>query len=230
MPNLLKRVLSSLVLVPVFLGVLYVGSPYSLVFTALIWVLALLELYMITQKLPPPRQAMSFLLGFMYLGLAYKGLYGVIKSTDVPHLVIFLTLLVWASDIGGYIWGRLVGGPKLAMRVSPNKTWSGAVGAMIMTAVSVQIMRYNIGGWDNLKPLQVMYMGFIVSVIVQLGDLFESAFKRFLQIKDSGSLIPGHGGVLDRLDGYFSLFFVLGIATKFVSLSRILISIGVRIP
>ncbi len=111
--------------------------------------------------------------------------------------VLFLVLIVWGTDIGAYLIGRLFGGPKLAPRISPGKTRSGAVGGL---AVAVLI------GWVaallwQVAPLQGMLVAALLGVISQAGDLLESAAKRSFGVKDSGHLIPGHGGVLDRVDG-----------------------------
>ena len=112
--------------------------------------------------------------------------------------VFFLLLLVWASDIGAYITGRLVGGPRLAPSVSPNKTWSGAIGGLC-TAVGVALaicFVIKAPGSIVVSALMAASLG----VVAQAGDLFESAIKRRVGAKDSGHLIPGHGGLLDRLD------------------------------
>jgi len=112
---------------------------------------------------------------------------------------IFLFAVVWGTDIGAYFAGRLIGGPRLMPAVSPNKTWSGAIGgAVIAVAVGLLIARY--AGVQML--LGVGIIGLVLSVVSQAGDLFESAMKRHFHVKDSGSLIPGHGGLMDRLDGF----------------------------
>lgn len=105
--------------------------------------------------------------------------------------VLFLLVVVWASDIGAYAAGRLVGGPRLAPRISPGKTWSGAAGGLLAAAV-VGAIAGRLGGAGVAAAL---------SVLEQVGDLAESAAKRRAGVKDSGALIPGHGGLLDRLDG-----------------------------
>jgi phosphatidate cytidylyltransferase len=113
------------------------------------------------------------------------------------ELVFFLLGCVWLSDIGGYVIGRIVGGPKLALHISPNKTWSGAVGALAF-AVAGAIVFASLVGIATVVPA---LMAAILSVAAQAGDLFESGLKRRFGIKDSGNSIPGHGGVLDRVDG-----------------------------
>lgn len=110
--------------------------------------------------------------------------------------VLFVLCVVWASDIGAYMLGRLVGGPKLAPAISPGKTWSGACGGLVAAAlVGVAAARLGEGA-----PRAAMATAAGLGVVAQLGDLFESALKRHFGVKDSGHLIPGHGGLLDRLD------------------------------
>jgi phosphatidate cytidylyltransferase len=115
--------------------------------------------------------------------------------------IIFLFAVVWATDILAYFAGRLIGGPKLAPRLSPKKTWSGALlgaGGAIIAAVVVARVG-DLGRWDKMALI-----GFALSCVSQAGDLFESAFKRRHGAKDAGRLIPGHGGLMDRLDGFIA--------------------------
>jgi len=114
------------------------------------------------------------------------------------YALMFTLLVVWASDIGGYFAGRAIGGPKLWPRVSPNKTWAGSIGALILSALVAVVVAWL--GWGRLVPLIVLALA--MSVVAQLGDLFESAVKRRFGVKDSSQIIPGHGGLMDRLDGF----------------------------
>lgn len=110
--------------------------------------------------------------------------------------VLFLLALVWATDIGAYLVGRAFGGPRLAPRISPGKTWAGAVGGLAFAA-SAGIAAAAISS-TAIVPAIAVALG--LSIIAQTGDLAESAMKRRFGVKDSGRLIPGHGGLLDRLD------------------------------
>jgi len=112
--------------------------------------------------------------------------------------LILIFLVVWVTDIGGYFAGRGIGGPKLWPRVSPNKTWAGAVGGF--AASLVVAAGFALFGLGRAGPLLVL--GAALSIVSQLGDLFESAVKRRFGVKDSSQIIPGHGGLLDRLDGF----------------------------
>ena len=112
--------------------------------------------------------------------------------------LILILLVVWGTDIFGYVAGRGIGGPKLWPRVSPKKTWAGAIGGF---AASLAVA----AGFATLglvKAAPVLLLGAVLSITSQLGDLFESAVKRRFGVKDSSQLIPGHGGLLDRLDGF----------------------------
>lgn len=113
--------------------------------------------------------------------------------------VLYLCAVVWATDIFAYLVGRSVGGPKLWPRVSPNKTRSGAIGGTA-AGVGAGVLVGAIAGLPSLLPLAVLAL--VLSVCSQAGDLAESALKRHLGVKDAGRLIPGHGGLLDRLDGF----------------------------
>jgi phosphatidate cytidylyltransferase len=112
--------------------------------------------------------------------------------------LILILLVVWVTDIGGYFAGRGIGGPKLWPRVSPKKTWSGAIGGFAASLVIA--LGFAAFGLGKTGPL--LLLGALLSIVSQLGDLFESAVKRRFGVKDSSHIIPGHGGLLDRLDGF----------------------------
>lgn len=111
-------------------------------------------------------------------------------------LLIWVFLVVWATDIGAYFAGRAIGGPKLAPSISPNKTIAGLIGGVISAALLAGAWVYYVG-----LPAPLLWMAVPFAVAAQLGDLFESGLKRRAGVKDSGTWLPGHGGLLDRLDG-----------------------------
>jgi phosphatidate cytidylyltransferase len=115
--------------------------------------------------------------------------------------ILFLFALVWATDIAGYFAGRAIGGPKLAPKISPNKTWSGAVGGLL-GALIAGIAVAKLFAIENIIFIGIVAL--LLSAVAQAGDLFESAIKRRFGAKDTGKLIPGHGGVMDRLDGFLA--------------------------
>ena len=140
------------------------------------------------------------------IGLAYTAaaLFAcVLLRRDPTHgfiALIFVFLVVWITDILGYFVGRGVGGPKLWIRVSPKKTWAGAIGGLAGSVAFAAA--FSAAGYGSLAPM--LLLGTVISVISQLGDLFESALKRQFGVKDSSHIIPGHGGLLDRLDGFMA--------------------------
>ena len=137
--------------------------------------------------------------GIPYLGLAIVALAWLRGAGETGRdNVFFLLLVVWASDIGAYAAGRLVGGAKLAPRISPSKTWSGAIGGLLaaMAAGAAAALALHGAGLAH-----VLAVAGGIGVAAQLGDLLESTLKRHYGVKDSGRLIPGHGGLLDRVDG-----------------------------
>ncbi|HKS19248.1 MAG TPA: phosphatidate cytidylyltransferase [Bradyrhizobium sp.] len=121
--------------------------------------------------------------------------------------LVFVLLVVWVTDIGGYFAGRGIGGPKLWPRVSPKKTWAGAVGGFAGSMIIAT--GFAALGLGQTGPL--MLIAALLSIVSQLGDLFESAVKRRFGVKDSSHIIPGHGGLLDRLDGFVAAIVVAAI-------------------
>ena len=112
-------------------------------------------------------------------------------------LVVTLLLTVWTTDIGAYLAGSIIGGKKLAPTVSPNKTWSGSIGGLILSGLTSCIMSHYL--LNKISPKFILLF-LLFSIIGQFGDLFESAIKRYFHIKDTGNILPGHGGLLDRMD------------------------------
>ncbi len=154
----------------------------------------------------------SGIFGVLYIGLP---MVGAVWLRDIPHVglynILWIYAVVWAGDTGAYFMGRLIGGPKLAPAISPNKTWAGAIGgatasiiAGLGTAVWASATLY------DAPPTYIIVIAgsLFVGIVAQLGDLGESYFKRRVNIKDSGTLIPGHGGALDRLDGFLTAVLV----------------------
>ncbi|WP_366941388.1 phosphatidate cytidylyltransferase [Acidocella sp.] len=155
----------------------------------------------------------------VFLGLAAWPVYGRFAAAGVPYAGLagvcliwlrqrhevgledtaFLILVVWGTDIGAYIVGRLFGGVKLAPRISPGKTWSGALGGLALGGACGAGLAATHGA-----PAYAFGAGVLLSFVAQAGDLLESAIKRKLGVKDSGRTIPGHGGLFDRLDGFLT--------------------------
>jgi phosphatidate cytidylyltransferase len=137
--------------------------------------------------------------GMVYAAAAVVASILVRLDADAGFLALmFVLLIVWVTDIGGYFAGRGIGGPKLWPRVSPKKTWAGAVGGLALSLAVAAA--FALLGFGRMPPL--LLLGTVLSVVSQLGDLFESAVKRQFGVKDSSHIIPGHGGLMDRLDGF----------------------------
>jgi len=137
--------------------------------------------------------------GLIYAAAAFVG--AVLLRADPQSgfvAILFVFAMVWASDILGYVCGRGIGGPKLWPRVSPKKTWAGAIGGF--SGCIAIAMGFALAGAGKVLPLIVI--GGLLSITSQLGDLLESAVKRRFDVKDSSQIIPGHGGLMDRLDGF----------------------------
>jgi phosphatidate cytidylyltransferase len=150
--------------------------------------------------------------GFIYASSASMASVMVRRDHSFGFVALMLILLVvWATDSAGYFAGRGFGGPKLWPRVSPKKTWAGAVGGLAASlVVAAGFAAFGLG-----TPGPVLLLGGVLSVASQLGDLFESAVKRRFGVKDSSHIIPGHGGLMDRLDGFVAAIMLAAILGLF---------------
>jgi phosphatidate cytidylyltransferase len=162
---------------------------------------------LIWQRRVSPERArgrFAYAMGFPYLGLAAVALPWLRSDPRVGLAnILFVLCIVWASDIGAYLIGRLLGGPKLAPAISPGKTWSGAIGGLASAALAG--LAVAAGFSAELSAPHVIGVGLGLGIISQAGDLLESALKRHFGVKDSGRIIPGHGGLLDRLDALLAV-------------------------
>lgn len=136
--------------------------------------------------------------GAAYVGLPVLALLVLRAGPRGLWVVFFLFAVVWTTDIAAFFAGRAIGGPKLWARVSPKKTWSGALGGLLGAAIAGAAVAHFAGA---TRLLPVLAVAALLSIASQGGDLFESALKRRFGVKDSGRIIPGHGGILDRVDG-----------------------------
>ncbi len=133
--------------------------------------------------------------GILYCGFPALAVVFLRDRPDGLLLAFWAMALVWACDIGAYFAGRTIGGPKLAPTISPNKTWAGLIGGVLSASVLGGVLQY--AG----LPLHLVLATPLLAVLAQVGDLYESQLKRMAGVKDSGNVLPGHGGVMDRLDG-----------------------------
>jgi phosphatidate cytidylyltransferase len=160
----------------------------------------------IEQMMP---DALTAIFCLLYIGLTLVTLPALKEQPNGPSLVAFLLCVVWAGDIAALYIGRTLGRHKLAPRLSPNKTWEGTIGSIagsLLVAGGLLALARQLETWNSAilsYPEEIWFwlgLAAIINVAAQLGDLVESALKRSVDVKDSGSLLPGHGGVLDRID------------------------------
>lgn len=195
--NLVTRVIAALVLVPLALVTAWLGGwPF-----ALFWALgAAAVLYEWIALVSGPRRALWIAGGVLYAGLLLAATL-LLRADPAFGLTAILLVfaVVWSTDIAGYFVGRAIGGRKLAPHISPGKTWAGAIGgavAAVLAAAAVAALT------PSAAVLPLAALGLLLSIASQGGDLFESFIKRHFGAKDAGFLIPGHGGVMDRVDGF----------------------------
>jgi phosphatidate cytidylyltransferase len=206
--DLRTRFLSAFAMVVVAFAAFWLGGYVFLAFVGLLAVGLLWEWWGLARRITinPVGRAGWLLAGLIYIGLSctmFAASYFLGILALLPAIIA--VLLVIATDVGAYFVGRTVGGPKLWPRVSPNKTWSGLAGGMIASAIALLLLSTpnSIG-----RAIYLIVFGFLVAIIAQAGDLFESRMKRMAGVKDSGRLLPGHGGLFDRLDGLLAVQFV----------------------
>jgi phosphatidate cytidylyltransferase len=196
--GLLVRVLSAVVLGPLLLAAIWFGFPWIDLVAAVAAPIMISEWSRLTRGRPLARGA-----AFVYTMAALVALLWLRHQPVFGwETVIWIVACVWATDIGGYFLGTMVGGAKLAPSISPGKTWSGLVGGMAFAAVASAAAGL---AYDAGHTVVLAAVGAGLAVVAQAGDLLESAAKRRAGVKDSGQLIPGHGGLLDRIDGFIAV-------------------------
>ncbi len=193
--DLSKRTLSALIMAPVALACVWLGG------LAFIAIVAGATIGLVVEWLGLCRRSGWASLrpaGLAYIVVAGAALLWLRQDPIAGRAdVLFLLLVVWAGDIGAYLIGRWLGGPRLAPRISPGKTWSGAAGGLLAAIAAGLLVAHVLSAATWRAVLIAAFLG----IVAQAGDLLESFVKRCLEVKDSGQLIPGHGGLLDRLDG-----------------------------
>ncbi|MCP9223599.1 phosphatidate cytidylyltransferase [Erythrobacter sp. LQ02-29] len=216
--DLPRRAASALVMVAVAGGALWIGGWLWSGLALIIGLWALYEWTAIVWRMTQSagRRAAGLVLGLCYIGyatfvIAALGNDQILGSAGEGRIggpLIALIASVIATDTGAYFAGRIIGGPKIAPRISPSKTWAGLAGGMAGAALVLAL--FASGGRLALSVPAAIVLGGVVAVVAQCGDFLESWMKRKAHVKDSGSLIPGHGGILDRVDGLIAVSCVLG--------------------
>jgi phosphatidate cytidylyltransferase len=199
--ELIKRILSSIILLPSIILITIKGSYYFDALIALCFIISIFEWINITKKI------IFKFFGIFFLIFSFYSIYKLHNFIDDGYLyVLLVTLICVATDIGGFIFGKAFKGPKLT-KLSPNKTYSGMIGSFILTIFFIYLFseKFFLKNSYNLT-LEIIFFSIFISFISQIGDISISYFKRLSNIKDTGKIIPGHGGLLDRIDGMIFAF------------------------
>ncbi len=210
-----KRILSSLILIPITFFFIIQGSILFIFFLILLFLATSYEWVKMIKK----NNLIKFF-GIIFLLFSF---YSAFKIRDVEsyHLFLFIVIICIFTDIGGYIFGRIFKGPKLT-KISPNKTYAGVIGSFLLSLV-FGIIFTNYLDKDstrfNMDGLHLLLMILFISLVSQVGDLIISYFKRKSKLKDTGKILPGHGGLLDRIDGLifvFPIIYILFLTTSLI--------------
>ena len=194
MNNLTKRIFSSLILIPLALYFIISGTYMLIFFTLICLFVSCYEWNMMTKK------KTYRVYGFLFLIFSFYTFYELSLGLS---LVFFIILICISTDIGGYVFGKIFKGPKLT-KISPKKTYAGMIGGYFLSLICLTIIS-NYINYTNI-PIQFFILTLIISTVSQVGDIIISYFKRLSKIKDTGKIIPGHGGLLDRIDGMIFTF------------------------
>ena len=194
--ELTKRILSSLALIPVALFFIIKGSFLFIIFLLICSSLIIYEWHMMSKK------KFYSIYGYIFFIISFYSIYKLRIDNDYTFL-LFITIICVSTDIGGYIFGKTFKGPKLT-KFSPNKTYAGMIGGYLLSIMSTIIFTNFYFNEESLIKLLIFVI--FISSISQLGDIIISYFKRISKIKDTGKIIPGHGGLLDRVDGMIFAF------------------------
>ena len=196
--ELKKRILSSIILLPLALFFIFAASFYLIFFTLICFFASIYEWNNMVKKIE-----FKFF-GSLFLIFSFYTFYEISDS----YLLIFVLLLCASTDIGGYTFGKLFKGPKL-IRISPNKTYSGMIGGYLLSLI---FLLFFISWINQTANLEWFIITILISTVSQIGDITISYFKRLSKVKDTGKIIPGHGGLLDRIDGMifaFPIFYLI---------------------
>ena len=215
-----KRILSSIIIIPIALFFIIKGSAYFIFFLITFFLISSYEWFKMTKK------KIHLYTGVFFLSFSFYAAY-LLRGTSESELVFFLfiILICVASDVGGYIFGNLFKGPKLS-KISPNKTYSGMIGSYFFSIICAYLYLNEYPGeigtglnWFFFdSDLVLLLTAFSISSVSQLGDLTVSYFKRLSKIKNTGKILPGHGGLLDRVDG---IIFVIPFTYLFLNFIKL---------
>ena len=218
--EIINRILSSIILIPLAFFFIIKGSFFFSFFILICFLITSYEWHMLSKKND------YYLIGYMFIIISFYSVYSLRNNFGDESILIFLFvfLICISTDIGGYVFGKIFKGPKLIKKISPNKTYSGMIGGYFLSVLVINIffnysyiLKYDFDalkyyGAEALKQVtpnfdyQIFIMVILLSTISQIGDIIISYFKRLSKVKDTGKIIPGHGGILDRIDGMIFTF------------------------
>ena len=211
-----KRLLSSLILIPIAIFFIIQGSVFFTFFLSILFLATSYEWLKMSKK-----NNLLKILGIIFLLFSFYVAYK-IREGESFKLFLFIVVICISTDIGGYIFGKIFKGPKLT-KISPKKTYAGVIGSFLLSLVTgLSFIHYF--GKDptklNTEGLPLILMILFISLVSQIGDLIISYFKRKAKLKDTGKIIPGHGGLLDRIDGLIFVFPALFILVLIIDLIK----------
>ena len=202
--ELQKRILSSIILLPLAYYFISAGSFYLIFFSIICFFVSIYEWNKMVKKIE------FKVFGTLFLIFSFYTFY----ETTSTDLWIFVLLVCVSTDVGGYIFGKLFKGPKLT-KISPNKTFSGMIGGYLLSLI---VLKFFFNFYNSSLNEEWFIVIILISTVSQIGDIIVSYFKRLSKVKDTGKIIPGHGGLLDRIDGMIFAFpiFYLILLTDFI--------------
>ena len=209
-----KRLLSSIVLIPISFFFIIKGSIYFNFFISICFIITLYEWHLMSKNRP------YHILGIIFLILSFISVFFLRMSGDEDYLIFLLVIITCiATDIGGYIFGKIFKGPKLT-KISPRKTYAGMFGGFFLSIIFANQFLNNLNFLEQGNDVEMSSKLFIfvllISLVSQIGDITISFFKRKSKIKNTGKIIPGHGGLLDRIDGMIFAFPFVFLMFKFL--------------
>ena len=213
--ELQKRILSSVVLIPIALFFIIKGSIFFNFFATVMLFITLYEWHFLSFK------KIYYIPGFIFIFFSFYTFYYYGNEIDYRKYFFLILLTCIATDIGGYVFGKILKGPKLT-KISPNKTITGMFGGFLLSVILASVYLNNLSilsltaESNEEMGIKIMLIVLSISLISQFGDLVISFFKRKTKIKNTGKIIPGHGGLLDRIDGMIFAFPYAFILMKFV--------------
>ena len=211
-----KRILSSLILIPIAVFFIIKGSLFFTFFLCLLFLATSYEWLKMVKK-----NNLLKILGIIFLLFSFFVAF-IIRDGDSFKPFLFIVIICISTDIGGYIFGKIFKGPKLT-KISPKKTYAGVIGSFILS-LTAGLIFINYFAKDptilDTKGLPVLFLILFISFVSQIGDLIISYFKRKAKLKDTGKIIPGHGGLLDRIDGLIFVFPALMLLALIIDLIK----------